>query len=51
MDIDLEPFCWAPDKECRFDIKAPFVIAGFRYATDGAIAVRTEAKLPGNIRE
>ena len=60
-EIDLEMFCMTPDYDGRYALKAPFVIAGYRYATDGAVAVRMEAtgepdtvvegKLPADIGE
>lgn len=54
----LSEFCLDEDAMSRYDLKAPFVLDGIRYATDGAIAVAmpapgepdSQGKFPGIIR-
>lgn len=43
-EIDLKPFCLPDVSPTRYELlKVPFVRDGFRYATDGRIAVRIAA--------
>lgn len=42
-EIDLSPFCGT---EGRYAIRDPWVFKGWRYATDGKIAVRTPSSEP-----
>lgn len=47
MDIDMQKFCATEVDSRRYVIEKPFVISGWKYATDGRVAIRvptTEAE-------